>query len=102
MSTTPQMPIIKPQTEIPEVANFLQRSVCIVITRGSLGTSKALAPEKLNVNTDKKLVSASKQILDCPELRAIWKLDNQFTNFLDQKSLPSILKRSARLIPQDY
>lgn len=83
--------------------SLVDRTVCLAITRGKFGNhrkaSVATLTEGSTVQVDKKLISASKRLLDSDELKAVTKLDSEVVTYLAGLALPSMFRSGVHLIP---
>lgn len=90
-------------TPATQAGSLVDRTVCLAITRGKFGNhrkaSVATLTDGATVVVDKKLISASKRLLDSDELKAITKLDGEVVTYLSGLALPSMFRSGVHLIP---
>jgi hypothetical protein len=79
--------------------NVTEAAVVFVTSRSAFGNIKVASKQPIQVNCDKALLQVQKKLLDCKELRAVTRCDNQFDAYIHSRSLPSLYKRSASLLP---
>src|SRR5712672_3962142 len=90
----PKLPEPKPAT----AAEMAQRTVTLVITFSGIGNHRRIDNAEVTVDADKRLLQVTKQLIDAPELVAVWKLDGEARRYLDWKCMPSLLKRGVYLL----
>lgn len=88
----------------PDGASFFDKTICLVLTRGALGTTRkakgaaqTVAAEAVDANPE--MIALTKRLFKAPEFKAIRTRDGEFNAFLDRVSLPSLLKSGTRAIP---
>lgn len=101
MSTavTPEV-VEKPQ---PQAVNLLEKAVCISVSRKLIGYTRTVSTmeAKVGVKTDQSMVHVTKELFDSKELQAIISADGKIDGYLKRRCLPSPLKRSVYLLPNN-
>lgn len=80
-------------------AKLLDNAVLLRLKFSRYGTSRKVATSQVEVNTDKRLLRVSKQILDSPEADAIGKIDRQIKAYVETQCLPSTLDDGLWFVP---
>lgn len=76
-----------------------ERAVCISVRAGRLGNRKKLDADEIQVDADPDAVSASKELLDSDEWKAVKNLDSDVARYLKRKCLPSMFREGVWLVP---
>jgi hypothetical protein len=82
-----------------------QKSIMVSMSVSRLGIRRDVSTRKIQVRdqtegeTDMKMLSASKKLVDCEEYDAIVSLDGDFYRKLMKKVLPSYFKKGIYLLP---
>jgi hypothetical protein len=79
--------------------NITDKAVCLSLQVSSLGNRKKLSTDSFEVEADKTMISATKQLLDADEYNNIKKLDAEMKSWLAKRALPSFFKSGIYLIP---
>ena len=79
--------------------NVTDKAVCLSLSVSSLGNRKKLASDQIEVEADKTMISATKQLLDAEEFNDIKKLDSETKAWIAKRALPSFFKAGIYLIP---
>jgi hypothetical protein len=72
--------------------NITDKAIIIALNFKKLGNHRKLNVNQYNVDADRKMVTASKRLLDSDELKAISKFDSQTWQYVASRALPSMLK----------
>lgn len=83
----------------PEASSVTKNTICIVVRKGRFGTKRKVSTADVDVQTDKKLIAVSKNILESPELSKVKQLDGEMTTYLKGLCLKSMFKGGVYLIP---
>src|SRR6185437_4238201 len=92
-----------PQQKLNAVREMMVRTVALALTFSGIGNRKKVASNRVEIKEaesqpDPDFISTSKKLLDAPELKAISKLDTQIREYVDAKSVPSMMKRGVYLM----
>lgn len=82
-----------------DAAHLTARTICLALRRGKFGNRRKANTGAITVESDKTLLSLSKQLLDSPELQAIGKLDSEVQGHLTDLCLPSMFRGGIWLLP---
>lgn len=100
-SATPEAP---PTLDAGQSASIFDKTICLVLSRGSMGTSKkakgaaqTVAAEAVQSSTE--MVALTKKLFVSPEYKAIKAIDTEHRLSLEKVSLPSLLKGGTHAIP---
>lgn len=80
-------------------AALLDNAVLLRLKFSRYGTSRKVATSQVEVNTDKRLLRVSKQILDSPEADAIGKIDRQIKGWVETQCLPATIDDGLWFVP---
>lgn len=83
------MPTPPPTIETsPSGSDLASKTVLLRVRFGLLGNSRKISNSVISADADKKLLRASKQLLDSPELKAIKSLDGEMRQYIYSRCLP--------------
>lgn len=80
-------------------AALLDNAVLLRLKFSRYGTSRKVATSQVEVNTDKRLLRVSKQILDSQEADAIGKIERQINAWVESQCLPSAIDKALWFVP---
>jgi len=94
MSATLSAPVIRDLT----AEDVFAKAVCMTLSLHKIGLQRKSAIT-LKSNADQKMFRTTKLLIDCPEYRAIHRLDSQIRRDLHQFDLPGDIGRGMALVP---
>lgn len=80
-------------------AALLDNAVLLRLKFSRYGTSRKVATSQVVVNTDKRRLRVTKQILDSPEADAIGKIDRQINAWVETQCLPATIDDGLWFVP---
>jgi hypothetical protein len=86
----------------PEATTVTDKTVCLSVCLRKQGTRRKVSSmtDAIKTDTDRKLLTINKQIIDSPELEAIQVLDGQIRSYMKRMALPTeTLQRGCYLFP---
>jgi hypothetical protein len=106
-TTTLKQPVHK-ELAAPVTASVFDRGLCFQFTFGMPGFRGKVDKDQIDVKreadqdeTDKKMLSVGKKLLECDEYDAIRTLYGTIKKYLGIKAIPTTLRKSYYLIPMD-
>lgn len=75
------------------------KSVLLVVEFHTLGNTRRVSTNDIEVNADKSMVHVNKSLLDSPEYDAIKTHDGQTRQWLSTRALPSLFKTGVYRVP---
>jgi hypothetical protein len=92
------------QTAEQAGTTIFDKTLCLVLARGSMGTTKkakgaAQTVAAHAVASTPEMIALNKKLFVAPEYKAIKSLDSEFRVSLERKALPSLLKGGTYSIP---
>lgn len=94
MSATLSAPVIRDLT----AEDVFAKAVCMTLSLHKIGLQRKSAI-KLKSKADQNMFRTTKLLIDCPEYRAILRLDSQIRRELHQFDLPGDIGRGMALVP---
>jgi hypothetical protein len=88
-----------PDLLTPQASAVTQNTICIVVRKGRFGTRRKASTADVKVQSDKALLSLSKNILESPELKKVQQADGEIARYLKDQCLKSMFKGGVYLIP---
>jgi len=95
-----------------ESTDLLERAVCYQVSLGQIGTQRQVDSKKVSIRSvdakeqengdpDKSMLRLTKEIIKCPELDAIRKLDGAIRDYVSKRTLsvPGHFRRGVYLLP---
>lgn len=58
------------------------KTICLAINRGRFGARRKASTAAMSIESDKTLLSLSKNIIDSPEMSAVRSIDGEITKFI--------------------
>ncbi len=86
----------------PPATALFERAVCLSVVLRKPGEYRRLPTSLVEVDADKRLISAHKRLLDSPQMKAITSLDGEVRRYLYTRGLPSLFKSGVYLLPIDF
>lgn len=82
-------------------SNIFDQTILLSITYHAWGIVRKVSTENMVVDTDKRLLKAQKEIIDCDEYASIVSLQNSITSAIKKRAVPGVklLKRGVYAIP---
>ena len=101
VETLPETGTSSTQTQAPisEAPKMLDKAILLQIDTKRFGNSRKVDVEQIQADADKDLLRVSKTLLECAELKAVSKLDDEMRAYVSNKCLPSVLRKGVFLLP---
>lgn len=94
-----------PTTPAPDAkqkqVNLLEHALLLVLTRKWIPQTKTISNKVLTSNAESRMISVTKKLFDCPELKAIASNQVKVDEYLKRRSTPLPLKKSHHLLADD-
>lgn len=91
-----------PTTPTPvKSSNIMDTAMMLVITRKWIPQTKTISNKILNSTADGKMISVTKKLFDCKELKDIVSNQTKLDEYLKRRSSPLPLKKSHHLVAYD-
>ena len=83
-----------------EKRRLSEQAVLFAVTLHSPEMRRKVSADKVVVETDKSMIHVSKDLLDSPEVKAIFSRDSKYKDgYLRSRAFPSLVKNSVFLLP---
>lgn len=90
-----------PDATKQKVSNIMENALLLVLTRRWIPQTKTISSKVLNSTAESKMISVTKKLFDCPELKAIAANQVKVDEYLKRRSSPMPLKKSHHLLAAD-
>jgi hypothetical protein len=100
----PEVPERVGRRAVPKDMNFAEafrKAIVLSIEIGSIGSTRKINTDKIEVDSDKERVGANKSLLICPEHSAIKSAQCELKAFIKARSVPSNFRAGMFLVPLD-
>jgi len=85
---------------VPETGSaILDKTICLSVEFAKWGIVRKASTATIETNADKDRLRLGVALIDLPEYDAVVRLDREVVDYLSKIAMPSMLKRSAHLIP---